>query len=175
MESGKARAARAVMIVAALAALTACGSRQEAKSVSLSSKSVDCMARAMYFESIRSSRDGMVAVGTVVMNRVRSDDFPSTVCGVVGQKNQFAPGVMTKPMTGEHALIAQQTAAAVLAGERHPMVDRARFFHAASYRAGYDNMHYVLTAGGNAFYEKRPSDLVTRSSPLPPLEGLTGR
>ncbi|MDO5370877.1 MAG: cell wall hydrolase [Paracoccus sp. (in: a-proteobacteria)] len=30
------------------------------------------MERAMYFKSTRSSRDGMVAVGSVVMNRVAS-------------------------------------------------------------------------------------------------------
>src|SRR5215831_15830353 len=29
-----------------------------------------CLIRAMYFESNRSSRDGLMAVGTVVMNRV---------------------------------------------------------------------------------------------------------
>ena len=30
----------------------------------------DCMTRVMYFESNRSSAEGMLAVGTVVMNRV---------------------------------------------------------------------------------------------------------
>ncbi len=30
----------------------------------------ECMERAMYFESNRSSRDGLIAVGSVVMNRV---------------------------------------------------------------------------------------------------------
>ncbi len=29
------------------------------------------------------------------------------------------------------------------------------FFHAAGHRFPYDNMQYVLVAGGNAFYEKR--------------------
>lgn len=56
------------------------------------------MARAMYFEFNRSSRDGMIAVGSVIMNRVKSDAFPDTICGVVSQKNQFAPGVMSKSM-----------------------------------------------------------------------------
>ena len=52
----------------------------------------------MFFESHRSSREGLVAVGTVVMNRVNSGEYPDTICGVVGQKNQFAPGVMTRKM-----------------------------------------------------------------------------
>ena len=44
-----------------------------------------CLVRAMYFESNRSSTDGMLAVGSVVMNRVKSPEFPDTICGVVGR------------------------------------------------------------------------------------------
>lgn len=128
----------------------------------------------MYFESHRSSRDGMIAVGSVVMNRAQSDDFPNTVCAVVSQKNQFAPGVMRKPMSGQAQALAEASAAAVLAGERHPHVRGARFFHAAWYTANFNNIHYVLTAGGNAFYEKRRPEEVTTPNPLPQVEGITG-
>ncbi|NDV00755.1 cell wall hydrolase [Pseudoroseicyclus tamaricis] len=133
----------------------------------------ECMERAMYFESIRSSRDGMIAVGSVVMNRVESDAYPDSVCDVVSQKNQFAPGIMSSKMNDRSMPLVREAAAAVLRGERHPLVGNAQFFHAASYRAGYNNMHYVLTAGGNAFYERRRPELVTQPSPLPPLEGIT--
>lgn len=164
-----------ILVFALLASgvtLSACGKRSGSEV--FSSKQHECMARAMYFESNRSSRDGMVAVGSVVMNRVGSPDFPNEVCAVVGQKNQFAPGVMTKDMT-EPASVARvnEAASAVLAGERHPKVQRARFFHAQWYKANYDNMHYVASAGGNAFYEKRKSHLVTQRTPLPNEEGLT--
>ena len=132
------------------------------------------MARAMYFESNRASRDGMIAVGSVVMNRVASDDFPDNVCAVVSQRNQFAPGVMTREMNGQARALAEASAIAVLAGERHPHTGRARFFHAAWYDANYNNMHYVLTAGGNAFYEKRRPENVTSPNPLRQTEGITG-
>ncbi|ARU01549.1 spore cortex-lytic enzyme [Yoonia vestfoldensis] len=137
------------------------------------SADIDCMARAMYFESIRSSRDGMIAVGSVVMNRVDSAAFPNSVCGVVSQKNQFAPGVMTKRMDSRSAPLARAAAQAVLAGERHPDIAQAMFFHAATYRAGFNNIHYVLTTGGNAFYERRRPQNVTNPRPLPPREGIT--
>lgn len=114
----------------------------------------DCMARAMYFESNRSSREGMIAVGSVVMNRLRSGKYPRSVCGVVGQPRQFAPGVLTRPMKGRDVGLAQEAAAAVLRGERHPQIGNAMFFHQAGLHTGYDNMHYVLVAGGNAFYER---------------------
>ncbi|WBU65650.1 cell wall hydrolase [Paracoccus aerodenitrificans] len=133
------------------------------------------MERAMYFESNRSSRDGMIAVGSVVMNRVRSDDFPNSVCGVVGQKNQFAPGVMTKKMDSRSLPMIREAARSVLRGERHPLIGNATFFHTAGYSFPYDNMHYVLVTGGNAFYEKRNSHLVTRPVPPLPIEGITGR
>ena len=127
---------------------------------------LECMERAMYFESNRSSRDGMIAVGSVVMNRVASNQFPNTVCGVVGQRRQFAPGIMTRKMNSSAMPEVREAARAVLRGERHPMIGNAQFFHAATHRFGYNNMHYVLVAGGNAFYEKRKPHLVTQ--PYPP-------
>ncbi|CAK00744.1 cell wall hydrolase [Bartonella tribocorum] len=118
-----------------------------------------CLMRAMYFESNRSSREGMIAVGTVVMNRVNSTAYPKTICGVVGQYKQFAPGVLTRPMT-EKASVARvrEAADAVLRGERDKKVKHAKFFHTAGLSFPYKNMHYVHVAGGNAFYEKRSRD-----------------
>ena len=115
----------------------------------------ECMMRAMYFESNRSSADGMLAVGTVVMNRVNDARYPKTICGVVGQKNQFANGVLTKPMTDSGAVLAAQVADQVLRGSRHSGVRSAQHFHTAGYSFPYRNMYYVLEAGGNQFYEKR--------------------
>ena len=115
----------------------------------------ECLMRAMYFESNRSSSDGMLAVGTVVMNRLSDSRYPKSVCGVVGQKNQFAQGVLTKPMTDSGAVLASQVADQVLRGARHPGVQNAQHFHTAGLRFPYDNMFYVLEAGGNEFYEKR--------------------
>ena len=115
----------------------------------------ECMMRAMYFESNRSSADGMLAVGTVVMNRYNDPRYPKTICGVVGQKNQFAQGVLSRPMTDSGAVLASQVADRVLSGARHPGVQNAQHFHTAGLRFPYNNMFYVLEAGGNEFYEKR--------------------
>lgn len=120
-----------------------------------SSKERDCLARAMFFESLRSSREGLVAVGTVVMNRVKAPEYPDTICGVVGQKNQFAPGVLSRPMNSKALPDVMAAADAVLKGERHPKIGNAKFFHTAGLKFPYKNMHYVHVAGGNAFYEKR--------------------
>lgn len=133
--------------------LSGCGVRSKIAGASLSSR--DCLARAMYFESNRSSDDGMLAVGTVVMNRYESGKYGKTVCGVVGAKNQFAPGVLSRAMTEPKSKDrAYRAADRVLRGARHPKVGKAEFFHTAGYKPGYNNMRYVSIEGGNAFYEK---------------------
>jgi spore germination cell wall hydrolase CwlJ-like protein len=115
----------------------------------------ECMTRVMYFESNRSSAEGMLAVGTVVMNRVGDRKFPHSVCGVVGQPNQFAAGVLWNSMReGSSLRLARQMAEKVLRGYRHPGVGNAKFFHTEGYSFPYSNMHYTWVAGGNAFYEK---------------------
>ncbi|UNE54595.1 cell wall hydrolase [Bartonella machadoae] len=115
-----------------------------------------CLMRAMYFESNRTSFEGMIAVGTVVMNRVNSSAYPKTICGVVGQYKQFAPGVLTRPMKESASVaLAKKAADAVLRGERDKKLKNAKFFHTAGLSFPYKNMHYVRVAGGNAFYEKR--------------------
>lgn len=140
--------------------------RHGKKTYTYTSKDRECLERAMFFESARSSRDGLVAVGTVVMNRLISEKYPETVCGVVGQKNQFAPGVMTRAMNSKALPDVKEAADAVLKGERHPKLKNAMFFHTAGLKFPYKNMHYVLVAGGNSFYEKRRKD-GSLESPLP--------
>lgn len=141
---------RNALLMLVLAGLSACASGPRQRTMTAH----ECMTRVMYFESNRSSADGMLAVGTVVMNRLESGLYPKSVCGVVGQKNQFAPGVLSRPMEKGKDL-ASKTATRVLRGERHPGVRKAMFFHTAGMTFPYTNMHYHIVAGGNAFYEKR--------------------
>ncbi|MBZ9966134.1 cell wall hydrolase [Mesorhizobium sp. BR1-1-2] len=118
-------------------------------------KDRECLERAMFFESNRSSRDGMIAVGTVVMNRLRSGKHGDTICAVVGERGQFAPGVMTRPMNSRAMPDVEEAAEAVLKGERKAKLKNTMYFHTAGLRFPYKNMHYTMVAGGNAFYEKR--------------------
>lgn len=141
----------AVLVVASIG-LAGCAQKVTVTKVRLSER--ECLARAMYFESNRSSDAGMLAVGTVVMNRLKAGKYGSTVCEVVGAPRQFAPGVLTRPMLDRGAPRARRMADLVLSGKRHPVVQNAQFFHTAGYKFPYNNMRYVLVAGGNAFYDK---------------------
>lgn len=147
--------------VLAATALTGAAVLQAAQPSAANARSAadrECLARAMYFESVKTAEDGMLAVGTVVANRLKSGRYGGSVCGVVGQRGQFAPGVMSRTMSGEAAERARRVAEAVLAGKRHPSVREAMFFHTAGLRFRYPNMHYVTVAGGNIFYEKRSAE-----------------
>ena len=128
--------------------------RQFASAFSSGSGARNCLMRAMYFESNRSSPEGELAVGTVVMHRLASGNYARSVCGVVGQRGQFAPGVMSRRMAGDTTNLAR-LADSILRGKRHPrLAKNVMFFHQAGLRFPYRNMRYVLTAGGNTFYYK---------------------
>jgi spore germination cell wall hydrolase CwlJ-like protein len=144
---------------------------QEKVTFNYTAKDRDCLKRVMYFESEHSDQSGYMAVGTVVMNRLTSGIYPETICGVVAQHRQFAPGVMTRQVVPAAESDLTAAADAILRGERHPGVKDAMFFHTDGLKFPYDNMHYVAIAGGNAFYEKRgPDGALETPPPLPSYE-----
>ena len=54
-----------------------------------SSSDLYLMAKAIYAEGRGESYTGQVAIGAVIMNRVKSPQFPNTVAGVIYQKGAF--------------------------------------------------------------------------------------
>lgn len=59
------------------------------------------MSAIIFCEAGAESYTGKVAVGIVVMNRVRSKKYPNTVKGVIYQKSQFTPahsGALSKAL-----------------------------------------------------------------------------
>lgn len=54
-----------------------------------SSSDLYLLAKVIYAEGRGESYTGQVAIGAVVMNRVKSPDFPNSIAGVVYQKNAF--------------------------------------------------------------------------------------
>ena len=53
------------------------------------SSNVNLLARAIYGEARGEPYTGQVAVGAVIMNRVRSSKFPNTIAGVIYQSGAF--------------------------------------------------------------------------------------
>jgi spore germination cell wall hydrolase CwlJ-like protein len=53
--------------------------------ISFASEEAQCLAEAIYFESRNQPLAGQLAVGLVTLNRVKHQNYPNTVCGVVKQ------------------------------------------------------------------------------------------
>ena len=70
-----------------------------------SSSDVYLLARTIYAEGRGEPYTGQVAIGAVVLNRVRSAQFPNTISGVVYQKNAF-----TAVLDGQINLTPNETA-----------------------------------------------------------------
>jgi len=66
------------------------GSSSGGSSTSNSSGDVYLLARCIYGESRGEPYKGQVAVGAVIMNRVRSSSFPNSISGVIYQPGAFS-------------------------------------------------------------------------------------
>ena len=66
-------------------------SSQNSQGTSSNSSNVNLLARVIYGEARGEPYTGQVAVGAVVMNRVKSSAYPNTIEGVIYQSGQFGP------------------------------------------------------------------------------------
>ena len=104
-------------------------------------REVRCMATAIYFEARGETVRGQIAVGQVIMNRVRSDFYPNTICGVVfqGQWNKNAcqfsfacDGATDMPKEKEEWATALDVAKQVISGKAY-LTDIAEATHYHAY------------------------------------------
>nr|WP_051631169.1 cell wall hydrolase [Afifella pfennigii] len=65
--------------------LASVSSRKGEKPATRPAKARDCLAKAIYFEARGEAPKGQVAVGRVILNRVKDERYPGTVCEVVFQ------------------------------------------------------------------------------------------
>jgi spore germination cell wall hydrolase CwlJ-like protein len=57
-----------------------------------STRALDCLTSAIYYEAATESDDGKRAVAQVILNRVRHPAYPNTVCGVIFQGSERTTG-----------------------------------------------------------------------------------
>ena len=55
-------------------------------------KQVECLSEALYFEGRSESEKGQRAIAEVILNRVASKSYPSTICTVVRQAKFYPSG-----------------------------------------------------------------------------------
>jgi spore germination cell wall hydrolase CwlJ-like protein len=130
---------------------------------------LECMALNIYFESALEPREGKIAIGQVVLNRVEHSDYPNTVCEVVKQgihynnglpvKNKcqfswYCDGLEDEPWKGHRWYESYDIAHKLLSG--YPFYDFAEgsLFYHARYVKPWWAKHYerVATIGQHIFY-----------------------
>jgi len=125
-------------------------------------KNWECLSEALYFEARGETVKGQFAVAEVIVNRVKSTRFPSTLCGVINQGTgrkyqcQFTytcdgrPENIAEPRAYERV---SKVARAVLDGRAPALTDGATHYHTKAVRPRWSRV-YTKTAsiGVHRFY-----------------------
>lgn len=122
----------------------------------------ECLAQALYFEARGEAVKGQFAVAEVILNRVKSAQFPNSVCGVVkqgtGRLNQCQFSYNCDGRTeviGERQAYARvaKVARAVLDGVQEELTDGATYYHTTAVRPRWSRV-FTNTAqiGVHLFY-----------------------
>jgi spore germination cell wall hydrolase CwlJ-like protein len=124
-----------------------------------------CLAIAIYFEARGEPVRGQVAVGQVILNRVRSPLFPETICGVVYQGQmekgcQFSftcDGKTDIPRDNDQWALAQDISRQITTGELWlPEVGYSTYYHANYVSPRWaGSMSKIDKIGRHIFYKKR--------------------
>lgn len=122
-----------------------------------SSRDLQCMAEALYFEARGESRAGQRAVAEVILNRVDSGRFPNNVCGVVNQRGQFSYTISgSRKIRNKSAYMRVRTVAQeALSGAPRTLTSGATYFHTPQVRPSWSRRFTRTTRiGSHIFYRQ---------------------
>lgn len=94
--------------------------KKSSPAMSVNASDEKLLATIIWCEAGNQSRTGKVAVGAVVLNRVRSSQFPNSIKSVIYQGGQFTPvatGVFARALANGVPESCYEAARAALAGE----------------------------------------------------------
>ena len=129
------RAARVALVTVILAFASIADAREEEPAAR--EDAAHCLALAMYWEAKGEGRGGMLAVGSVVLNRVENPNHPDSVCGVVKEGGEAPPcafsfwcdGRPDDPVEEEPWAMAQELAGQLLTRRPPDPTEGAILFH----------------------------------------------
>ncbi len=148
-----------------------------------SSRELECLADAVYYEARGETFNGQAAVAQVVMNRVRHPAFPKSICGVVfqgaynrtGCQFSFAcDGSMRHARDVGAWNRARRIASSALAGTMSNQVGSATHFHTINVSPGWGpRLLRVAQVGMHIFYRFGRHGAATFSpSQLPTVDDI---
>ena len=119
-----------------------------------------CLAKNIYHEASVESRLGQYAVAQVTLNRVRSNQYPNTVCDVVMDPWQFSWANKKSirwthpkgPLWEKSKQVAENV---ILRGKRVMGLEDALFYHADYVRPRWRDVNYkIAQIDSHIFYKK---------------------
>lgn len=123
----------------------------------------ECLSKAIYFEARGETLRGQFAVAEVILNRVDSPDYPSSICGVVQQRGgggcQFSyvcDGRADRMRDPEAMWRAERIAAAMMNGAPRALTMGATHFHTRQVRPGWARRFPQTAAIGAHLFYKQP-------------------
>jgi len=118
----------AMTAATATAWLDSAGKRRDARRA----EDLQCLAENVYYEARGEPLVGQYAVAEVTMNRVRSRDFPNSVCAVVHARGAFSWTLTgdVRPPYGYEWRRARAVAGTVYDSQEAPFVAGALYYHA---------------------------------------------
>jgi hypothetical protein len=153
---------RAMMVHAALRGPLAAPELESRREATIDPRQLRCLSEAIYYEARGETYRGQVAVGEVVMNRVRSRHYPDTICGVVYQGSTRATGCqftftcdgsLTKRPRGRGWERAQHIARQVMMGYTRPVTRTATHYHTTAIDPYWsDSLVETTRIGTHIFY-----------------------
>lgn len=125
----------------------------------VSSQARHCVALAMYWEARGEGDQGMLAVGSVVLNRVADERFPDSVCGVVYQGGERPPcqfswwcdGKSDQPKNGALWVSSLGLAEELLTARPQDPTGGALFFHSTAIQPSW-RRERTTRIGNHVFY-----------------------
>ncbi|TDI58095.1 MAG: hypothetical protein E2O92_10535 [Alphaproteobacteria bacterium] len=133
-----------------------------------------CLAQAIYFEARGETVDGQFAVGRVVLNRVKDNRYPDTICGVVFQNQKWVDRCQFSfacdqtsdnpkesgswPKESGSWMVARRIANLVRSSWLPDDLGAATHYHADYVRPAWaDRMDRTASVGRHIFYREDPS------------------
>lgn len=130
-------------------------------------KEYECVVQALFHEARGEGEEGILAVASVIYNRVKSRSYPNSFCGVIHQPKQFSyvherlnAGLTldAKPKASEIEVFEfiKQTAQKVVTNEFEPVVPHGTLWYAHQRINNYWTKTKVKVAhiGNHVFYVK---------------------
>lgn len=125
-----------------------------------------CLSEALYFEARGETVEGMFAVGEVILNRVSSNSYPNSICGVINQgTGRKYACQFTYTCDGKEEHISEQgawtrvgkVAQVLVSSPERPLTDGATHYHTKAVSPSWAKRFPRTAVIGSHYFYRQPT------------------